>query len=473
MSMAAKTPHAKLEMEDVPGPSLHEAALTLARKLEETVGSTCEEEGTEIYRVETAIEAPPLMPWLQGQEVFPKVYCSARDEHAQVAGIGAAHQITHHGAGAFRRVTEAIASHLRAAPPALRYYGGFSFSDDRPLPEEWKDFGNAFFFVPRIEIVERHDAAVLACNVVIQDGADKGSLINGYVDQLEKISGQEDHSLPPLPKMLTRKDTPDYEGWVHGVETALARVKSGPLEKVVLARQLFAEYSHTLDPFSVLQELWENTINSYHYCVQPTGRAAFVGGSPERLYAREGSRIQSEALAGTRARGESPESDDGLGKELLESEKEIREHAFVLQHIREIFESLCVEVRVAGAVELRKLRWVQHLHCAIEGTLKEGVSDTDILQALHPTPAVGGCPTGEALRTIEELEPFERGWYAAPVGWIGREGAEFAVAIRSALVRGSTLTLWTGDGIVPGSTPESEWKELEVKTTNFMSVLKG
>jgi menaquinone-specific isochorismate synthase len=90
-----------------------------------------------------------------------------------------------------------------------------------------------------------------------------------------------------------------------------------------------------------------------------------------------------------------------------------------------------------------------------------------VLRALHPTPAVGGYPRGEALEEIQALEPFDRGWYAGPVGWIGAGGAEFAVGIRSGLVRGNRLTLFSGAGIVAGSVPESEWAEIEQKIGDF------
>jgi menaquinone-specific isochorismate synthase len=95
------------------------------------------------------------------------------------------------------------------------------------------------------------------------------------------------------------------------------------------------------------------------------------------------------------------------------------------------------------------------------------VTDAEVLRALHPTPAVGGYPGVEALEEIRALEPFDRGWYAGPVGWIGADAAEFAVGIRSGLVRGNTLALFSGAGIVAGSAPEGEWAEIEQKIGDF------
>jgi menaquinone-specific isochorismate synthase len=129
-------------------------------------------------------------------------------------------------------------------------------------------------------------------------------------------------------------------------------------------------------------------------------------------------------------------------------------------------------VRVSDHVELVKLPHIQHILRTIEGDLGGGESDLEILRALHPTPAVGGYPADLALNAIKELEPFERGWYAGPVGWVGPDAAEFAVAIRSGLVSGNTLSLYSGAGIVPGSRPEAEWDEIENKTRTFLGVLQ-
>ena len=103
----------------------------------------------------------------------------------------------------------------------------------------------------------------------------------------------------------------------------------------------------------------------------------------------------------------------------------------------------------------------------MRGTLKDGVTDAGLLEALHPTPAVGGYPRDRALGEIRDLEPFDRGWYAGPVGWIGAEASEFAVGIRSGLVRGRTLDLYSGAGIVAGSVPDEEWAEIEQKIGDF------
>ena len=194
---------------------------------------------------------------------------------------------------------------------------------------------------------------------------------------------------------------------------------------------------------------------------------AVVSASPERLFRREGRAVESEAVAGTRPRGVSEADDAVLRDELLRSEKDKAEHEHVRVGIRETLGPLCEELEIEEGVSEMKLARRRHLISRVRGMLRGGVTDAEVLQALHPTPAVCGCPRDEALEEIRALEPFDRGWYAGPVGWIGADEAEFAVGIRSGLVRGNRLALFSGAGIVAGSVPENEWAEIEQKIGDF------
>ncbi|HEX2181466.1 MAG TPA: chorismate-binding protein, partial [Rubrobacteraceae bacterium] len=177
--------------------------------------------------------------------------------------------------------------------------------------------------------------------------------------------------------------------------------------------------------------------------------------------------IESEAVAGTRPRGASEADDAELRDDLLRSEKDKAEHEYVRVGIREALGPLCDELEVEDDVSEMKTKSRRHLVSRVHGVLREGVEDAEVLRALHPTPAVGGYPGEGALQEIRTAEPFDRGWYAGPVGWIGADAAEFAVGIRSGLVRGDSLALFSGAGIVEGSEPEAEWAEIEQKIGDF------
>ena len=156
------------------------------------------------------------------------------------------------------------------------------------------------------------------------------------------------------------------------------------------------------------------------------------------------------------------------------SEKDQREHGFVREQIREVLGPFCETLDVDSEASDMVLARGRHLYSGISASLKPGVRTLDLLRALHPTPAVGGTPTPDALAMINAAEPFDRGWYAGPIGWVGDDAAEFAVGIRSGLVQqGDTpsLALYSGAGIVRGSEAEAEWAEIEHKISDFARVL--
>ena len=200
---------------------------------------------------------------------------------------------------------------------------------------------------------------------------------------------------------------------------------------------------------------------------------AFIGASPERLFRREDRELITEAVAGTRPRSKSHDEDSKLAEELMTSQKDQLEHQIVRKSIRQQLHR-CLEAEslsVSAQPKLLPLARTQHLFSEIRGQLCSDVSDAQLIDTLHPTPAVGGYPTENALAEISRLEPFDRGWYSAPVGWISRDAAEFAVAIRSGLLAGQELSLYSGAGIVPGSDADAEWDEVEHKLVDFIDII--
>jgi menaquinone-specific isochorismate synthase len=151
----------------------------------------------------------------------------------------------------------------------------------------------------------------------------------------------------------------------------------------------------------------------------------------------------------------------------------MREHGFVLGYVEEKLAELCDDIAEPSDRTLLRLSNVSHIYSKLSGKLRAGLSVGDVVGCLHPTPAVCGIPSENALRLIGELEPFHRGWYAGTAGIIGRDYSEMAVAIRSALVSDNKVSLFAGSGIVDGSTPTQEWLELEYKIAPALRILGG
>ncbi len=406
--------------------------------------------------------------WLREQTFFPKLYWSGREDGGGVAAVGAAdvqEGDASEGADALRK---RVASLLDSDHSGARYYGGLRFDPSREPDEEWAAFGAYSFVLPRFELHTGEGEATLVCNLVLPRDADRSEEILEEIEGLafpqDTTDGAPDGALP---EPVSRTDGPDLWGWRENVGRALRLFSEGRLGKVVLARRADLDFAADLDPTLLAEDLKAVTPGCFHFYVEPESGVAFLGASPERLFRREGRVVETEAVAGTRPRGASSTDDEGLRDDLLHSEKDLSEHAFVRVGIEEALVPLCEELEVEGDVSEMKLARGRHLRSRVRGTLREGVKDADILDALHPTPAVGGYPRVEALGEIRAVEPFDRGWYAGPVGWIGADASEFAVGIRSGLVRGRTLALFSGAGIVAGSVPDEEWAEIEQKIGDF------
>jgi menaquinone-specific isochorismate synthase len=272
--------------------------------------------------------------------------------------------------------------------------------------------------------------------------------------------------------VLTRWDQPNFNGWAEAVDRALQEFQSGPLEKVVLARKSCLELTETITPFALVEILAGGAPACFHFCLQPTAKSgAFLGASPELLFRREATRLESEAVAGTRPRSLDTVEDERLESQLLKMSKEQLEHRLVVDSLANTFRELCADFSQDSSPSVLKLSRVQHLRTAFSGQLNDGVGDDSILRAFHPTPATCGSPCTVAARFISDNEPFDRGWYAGPLGFVSRDEAEFAVAIRSMLWLGRKTHVYAGAGIVDGSESEREWNELEDKIAGVLHLL--
>jgi len=271
-----------------------------------------------------------------------------------------------------------------------------------------------------------------------------------YFFEPEKIWEQEYRPPSPLKRSFSatkREDFPCYAKWKEAIEQCL-RIPS--LEKIVLARRSTFSLRSSVDPFLLLEALQSVEPQASYFAFQPHPRALFLGASPEMLYSRKGDRVTCDALAGT-----------SLLQEIL-GEKEKREFSFVEDFIQETLSFLCQSFE-RGPQRFLCTSRLKHFYCSFEGTLKPGISDKQLIEKLHPTPALSGTPRHLALHLIPSLEPFKRGWYGGVLGMLSPECSELAVGIRSALLTQNDLHLFTGAGIVQGSNVQKEWNELEAK----------
>ena len=251
----------------------------------------------------------------------------------------------------------------------------------------------------------------------------------------------------------------------------VGEIRSGTVEKVVLARAVRAVADGELQPESALARL-RSDYPGCVVCAVTRDERCFLGATPERLVTLREGTVRATCLAGSRPRSADADEDARLAWELLSNGKDLWEHEIVVRALTEALRDLCGDVTLPESPSLLRLRNVQHLYTPVIAPARVGQTVLDFVARLHPTPAVGGTPRAEALDLIRRREGIDRGWYAGPVGWMDRWGeGEFVVAIRSALLHGDAATLYAGCGIVGESDPESEYAESTLKLQPVLSAL--
>jgi len=270
---------------------------------------------------------------------------------------------------------------------------------------------------------------------------------------------------------------PPPDEYVRSVATAVQRISTGPLRKVVLARALDVEAGRELDPRQLLARLRAVDPGCFAFAASEGSRPSgptLVGASPELLVARHGREVEARPLAGSAPRFGDPEEDEASRSSLLSSDKDREEHAAVVEAVSAAMEPFCDELAFDALPRTVGTANVWHLATGFHGVLREPrASALELVAALHPTPAVCGTPLDAALATIRELERISRGCYAGPVGWMDADGnGEWAIALRCAELSGSTARLFAGAGIVAGSVPELELDETERKFRALLDSLR-
>lgn len=281
-----------------------------------------------------------------------------------------------------------------------------------------------------------------------------------FGERAEQLLGAIEEAEPVVEVPRARVDAGDRAAWSAMIEGALAQIASGALSKVVLARRLRVRAEAPFEERRILKVLEARFPSCRTFLLRTEEGSAFLGASPETLCRVQGRLLETEALAGT-----------GHGEELLSSEKDRREQAWVVEAIVEALRPFAASVEVAPEPGLKRLANVTHLWTPIRAELREGVEAIEAARALHPTPAVGGTPRAAAIAFQRAHEGFDRAWYAGAIGARGPHGLELCVGIRSALVRGSEATVFAGAGIVAGSTADSEWAETERKARALLGAL--
>lgn len=420
-----------------------------------------------------------LLPALQADGARLMAWSSPQ-QHTSFVAVGA---VTEHRPEGTERFTQASAwwqpisasletrdlagrEIVSAAPACL---AAFAFRDDPDRSDEWAAWGDGALCVPEILIwtTKEGSLAVFTIDTERDTVESRLPLLRHRLSDWMGRTPDPNLAAPPSAVLVESKASDAWEQWRARVEAAKATMALGDLQKVVLARAQAYQPAdaHLFDPLATALALRDRQVDSTTFLIRRKDGQAFLGSSPEILVRLADKMVNTVALAGTRKRDPSSGCKDAaLGAALLDSEKDRYEQRLVASAISEALAPAVIELTVADVPEVVRHPDVQHLRTAIQGRLANDTSIFELVDRLHPTPAVGGLPRESALAWLDDNERLDRGWYAGPIGWIGDKGnGEFVVAIRSVLMAEGHASAFTGCGLVASSNPADEWEESQVK----------
>jgi isochorismate synthase len=401
-----------------------------------------------------------------------------------LAATGHAARLTASGSSRFQDVKSQLTRLLdeavieqdsgAALRPAPLSFAGFAFDPANPDDVAWFGFPEALVVLPRILLARSSAHLFFSANVMAEPDTNADGCVSDLCNDIERLLEPTEAADS---ETSTRFLDPGQEArayWDDSVTGLTQRIAAGEAGKVVLARRVQAESEGGFELRDVLERLRQRYRECTVFAFRSGEEACFLGATPEMLVSLQGRAVRADCLAGSAARGATPTEDEARGAALLADDKERREHAFVAQSLNESLSALCSDIRGPETPRLRRFANVQHLHTPFEATTRGQRHVLDLVERLHPTAATAGLPRDASLALIREHEPFSRGWYAGPIGWIDAEGGgEFAVALRSALLRGDVASLYAGCGIVTGSDPEREYAESLLKLQAMLWALNA
>lgn len=365
----------------------------------------------------------------------------------------------------------------------VHFLGGFSFQD-QPQNHHWQSFGTAVFVVPEWIMVRDGQLSLLTISKLVQPDENPESLGDWAESTLNRILlklsvlGESNRTngsaTSEFGDCFEQVPDPNAEFvWKSTVNEAKNRIINRDFDKIVLAREVHIKLNREPHVTHMMNFLRNEYPTCYTFMMRLNKGSVFLGCTPEKLVGLRSTLILTDGLAGTISRGKTATEDTVLERKLLKSEKDLAEHGFVVDAIGNRLRKFTHNLQFPDQPGIRKYQNVQHLYTPITANLNSDVSPLEIIERLHPTPAVGGHPREKTIQHIQSLERFDRGWYAAPMGWINTHGrGEFCVAIRSGLIGEGKARLFAGCGIVENSDPASEWEETNLKLIPMLSALK-
>lgn len=351
-----------------------------------------------------------------------------------------------------------------AIQPVLFSFNRFDAENPAPADELFQAFPALWFMLPEIVLIQNVEGAFLQVN----------SLSPVYRGRVQRFMRQALQAKPRTRRAVPYRIEPDSRAaWADQVGQALQAIEDRRVQKVVLSRRQHLVADEPFSSKDLLVNLIDGpsrgTVLLYRYA-----DVFFCGCTPELLVRKQGAQVSSMCLAGTCPAGSNDQESERLAAELMDDAKNRSEHDFVVRHVREVFRRVCYDVDVPETPGIMRLPHVQHLHTPASAQALDGVRLWDLMQDVHPTPAVAGTPVGEARMLIRRIEPYNRGLFAGACGYVDGAGdGEFSVGLRTGVFDGEQGWLYAGCGIVAGSDADAEYDEIGLKLKTILSAFEA
>ena len=351
-----------------------------------------------------------------------------------------------------------------AEAPIMFSFNRFDGANPSPTDSLFAAFPELNLLLPEIVLIENERGRFLQLNSL---GPVYEGRVTRFVRQGEAATARTSVAIP----YNLEEDSRDT--WQDKVKAGLAAIGEGNIEKVVLSRRRKLTASHPFSSKDLLVNLIDGpargSVLLYRY-----GDVFFCGCSPELLIQKRGQRVESMCLAGTTGVGSTDKDRERLAHDLLNDDKNLREHGYVVDFIREVFRRNCHDVRIGKFPQIMSLEHVQHLYTPISAQVREGVSLVALMEQIHPTPALSGAPVGEAMRLIRQIESYNRGFFGGAIGYVDGNGdGAFSVGLRTGVFDGEIGWVYAGCGIVDGSDADEEYDEVNLKFKTILDAFCG
>ncbi len=370
----------------------------------------------------------------------------------------------------------------RQTVPPLAFIA-FAFDENDSMSDDWQDLPNSLLKIPQILLKQTTAGKTLQVNLTLESATLKDPFEKVSVllsDYLADISlhqqkplkpGIKKHSIQPQP--LTELN--DRQQWNTLSLDALEAIHKGRFDKLVTSRQQWVQ----LEKPASINQLTQKLISHYPACSILSFFSAdkkLIAASPERLISLQHPIIKSDAIGGTILR---PSADQNGQQQILhtiddnpEYHKLRKEHAFIAQDIYQRLDPLCHSLKMPCSPYLMKLYNMYHLETPVQGILQDQFDLFNVIEALHPTPAIAGFPARQARKWLLSNETRQRGWYTGAFGWLDADmNGELSVMLRCALFNQHQAHLFAGAGLIDESDPEIEWQETELKMQTILEML--